>query len=243
MNNNMFKLQVRSYNPIHNSKTTYTRLSAVHFSTSRPAKMPEPLSESDVKKGIDPTLSAQWDDKTPKPEQVEEFYKTVDAMKFGLLTTMRPNIGPVSRSMAIAKRIGPDFLFLANIHSQKFKDLEKSKLAQVTFQNSSSQDWVSVSGTAVTAANDDPRIAELYNPGVSAWFGDLGDGVHTGTPEDPRMAIIEVKAKYVAYWKSTVSTLGFMKEVAQASWTGQVANTGVSRQLTESDLEEARKSE
>ena len=57
------------------------------------------------------------------------------------------------------------------------------------------------------------------------------------------MAIIEVKAKYISYWKSTVTSLGFMKEVAQASFTGQVANTGVQRQLVEKDIEEMRKEE
>lgn len=140
-----------------------------------------------------------------------------------------------------SKRVGPDFLFLANKHSNKFTDIDNDKQAQVTFQNSSSQDWVSVTGTVETASNDDPRIKELYSKGTAAWFGDLGDGVHNGKPEDPRMALIEVKAKYISYWKSTVTSLGFMKEVAQASFTGQVANTGVTRQLVQEDIEEMRK--
>ena len=90
-------------------------------------------------------------------------------------------------------------------------------------------------------SNDDPKIKELWSRGVSAWFGDLGDGVHDGTADDPRMSMIEVKSRYVAYWKSTVTSLGFVKEVAQAALTGEVANTGVQRQLTEDDLEHARK--
>lgn len=202
--------------------------------------MPEPLKASEVNSQTDPSVAKQWDTTTPKEEQISEFYKTVDGLKVGLLTTIRKDIGPVSRSMVVARRVGPDFLFLANTHSTKFDDIKSNKSVQVTFQNSSSQDWVSISGTAVTTSNSDPRIKELYNKGTSAWFGDLGDGVHTGTAEDPRMALIEVKAKYVSYWKSTVSTLGFMKEVAQASFTGQVAQTGVTRQLVEGDLEKMR---
>ena len=54
------------------------------------------------------------------------------------------------------------------------------------------------------------------------------------------MTIIELKAKYISYWKATVGTLGFVKEVAQASLTGQVANTGVQRQLVEEDIEAMR---
>lgn len=97
--------------------------------------------------------------------------------------------------MALAKRTGPDFLFLANAHSQKFKDIEANKEVNVSFQDVRSQDWISVSGTATTASNSDPRIKDVWSRGAAAWFGDLGDGVHNGTAEDPRMSLIEVKAK------------------------------------------------
>lgn len=177
--------------------------------------MPEELKKSEVDNKIDPTVAKQWDDSTPKKEQLQDFYKIVDGLKIGLLATYRPGIGPVARSMAVAKRTGPDFLFLANTHSQKFQDLEKNKEVQITFQNSSSQDWVSITGKATTTSNSDPRIKECYSKGTSAWFGDLGDGVHTGGPEDPRMALIEIKPNYISYWKSTVTSIGFLKEVAQ----------------------------
>jgi len=61
------------------------------------------------------------------------------------------------------------------------------------------------------------------------------------TQKSCRMALIEVKSTHVAYWKSSVSTLGFLKEVGTAAITGGVANTGISRELTGSDLEQARK--
>ena len=142
--------------------------------------MPEPLKQSEIDSKTDPSVAKQWDDKTPKKEQLQDFYKTVDGLKIGLLSTMRPGIGPVARSMAVAKRVGPDFLFLANKHSQKFQDIEHSKEALITFQNSSSQDWVSVSGTVTVASNEDPRIKDIYSKGTAAWFGDLNDGIHTG---------------------------------------------------------------
>ena len=55
------------------------------------------------------------------------------------------------------------------------------------------------------------------------------------------MALIELKAKYISYWKSTATSLGFLKEVAQASLTGQVADNGVQRQFTTEDVEAMRK--
>ncbi|KAL8637159.1 MAG: hypothetical protein Q9228_005544 [Teloschistes exilis] len=205
--------------------------------------MVKPLTEEEVNSKTDPSVSKQYDESTPKEEQFKELYKIIDGLKGSLLTTIRPGVGPVSRSMAVAKRVGPDILYLANIHSQKFEDMKQDKTVQVTFQNSSNQDWVSISGTAVTTDNADPRIKQVYSKGVNAWFGDLGDGIHTGMPEDPRMALIEVKANYIAYWKTTSSMPGFIKEVAQASLTGQVADTGVNRQLFDKDIEVARESE
>ena len=65
--------------------------------------MPQPLKASEVNSKTDPSVAKQWDDETPKKEQIEDFYKIVDGLKVGLLTTIRDGLGPVSRSMAIAK--------------------------------------------------------------------------------------------------------------------------------------------
>ena len=203
--------------------------------------MPEPLTASEVNSKTDPSVAKQYDDSTPSPQKFDDLYGITDKLKICLLGTYRNGVGPVSRSMAVAKRNGPDFLFIANIHSQKFNDLKSNKEVHITFQNSSSQDWVSISGTATTIDNKDSRLKELYNPAVSAWFGDLGDGVHNGTADDPRMALIEVQAKYVTYWKAQVGTLGYLKEVATASMTGKVADVGVTREMNGKDIAEERK--
>ncbi|KAF1956600.1 hypothetical protein CC80DRAFT_492130 [Byssothecium circinans] len=113
--------------------------------------------------------------------------------------------------MAVAKRNGPDILYLANLHSTKFKDLSQNKECQITFQDTKTQDWISISGTATTTSNSDPRIKDLWSRGIRAWFGDLGDGKHDGGPEDPRMSLIEVKAKYATYYQTKVGTLGMVK--------------------------------
>lgn len=202
--------------------------------------MPEPLKTSDVTEGKDPSLTKQYDTETPVDKQISDFYGVADKLKIALLTTQRQGLGPVSRSMAVARRTGPDFLFLANKNSTKFKDLDSDKTAQITFQDSSSQNWASITGKATVADNSDPRIKELSNAFSSAWFGDLGDGVHNGTADDPRVALIEVKADYITYWLSTSTKLGFLKEIAESTLTGQVATTGVTRELKKEAIEKAR---
>ena len=202
--------------------------------------MPETSEAEEVYPHTDPSITELWDTETPKEKQWAEFYKEVDRMKIGLLGTYRPGIGPVARSMVVVKRNGPDFLFISNMHSQKFTDLKASNECSITFQDSSTQDWVSVSGIATTTDNTDPRIKDLYSPGMKAWFGDLGDGVHTGTVEDPRRALIEVRAKYIAYWKANVGKLGLVKEIAQAAMTGKVAAIGFCRRFFEDEIEQER---
>ncbi len=201
--------------------------------------MPENLQESEV--GSDPSVIKQWDYDTPMDKQIEDLYKIMDGQKFCMLNTYRPGTGFVGRSMGIARRDGPDLLFLANKNSHKFQDIESSNgEVQVAFQDLKTQDWVSVTGKASTHGNDDPRVKELYGTFLAAWFGDLGDGKHDGTKNDPRISLIEVKSSYIAYWKTTVGTLGFMKEVGGAAITGKVAQTGLLRQLKQEDIEKAR---
>jgi general stress protein 26 len=210
------------------------------LTTTTTLKMPEQLNKSEVTSKTDPSVAKQWDNETPISEQVTDLYSLIDSLKLCMFTTTRPNIGPVSRAMALAKRSGPDLLFLANTHSDKFSDLDSNKTVLVTFSDSTSKGWVSITGEATTVDNSDPRIKEIYSPTVSAWFGDLGDGKHDGTASDPRMALIEVKTTYVSYWKKTTGTLGFLKEVGQAALTGSVAQTGLSRRLEGDVLEQER---
>ncbi|KAI5363097.1 Putative general stress protein, FMN-binding split barrel [Septoria linicola] len=200
--------------------------------------MPERTSNIDAK--TDPSVTKQYDNKTSTADKFKDFYALADNIKTVSFNTYRPGVGPVGRSMAVAKRTGPDFLFLANKNSTKFRDLEANKEVQLSFRDGSKEDWISVTGEAVTLTNDDPRIKEIYSKPVSAWFGDIGDGVHDGGPEDPRMALIEVQSKYIAYWQRSTGAVGFMKEIAGATLTGGVANTGDMRELQETEIKEAR---
>ena len=159
--------------------------------------------------------------------------------------------------MAVSKRSGPDFLFLANAHSQKFEDIEKNKVISIAFHDKLNQDWVSVTGEMAASSADDPRIKEIYSKAVKVWFGDLGDGVHDGGPTDPRMKLIEVKSKckldiqsvrwlsannreVISYWKHEVSALGYGAEIASALVQGKVAQTGTLRQMKEDEIAKMR---
>ena len=229
---------IRLHRSFHNDSAQQSQLR--NFSATARSKLPEKLTAEEVSSDTDPSVAKQYDHDTPKDQQWKELYEMIDGKKISMLSTYREDVGPVGRSMAIARRAGPDILYLANKHSKKFQDLDKNKEVQITIQDSKTQDWVSISGTATTTRNDDPRIQELYSPAISAWFGDLKDGVHDGTWRDPRMSLIEIQSKYIVYWKKEVSRLGFMKEVGQAALMGSVAQTGVHREFSSDEINKER---
>lgn len=66
-----------------------------------------------------------------------------------------------------------------------------------------------------------PFRTEIFNPMVSAWFGDLGDGVHDGTAEDPRVELIVVEPTEIRYWKKTQTNVGQLVNVAVSAVTGK----------------------
>ncbi|KAK5946578.1 hypothetical protein PMZ80_000721 [Knufia obscura] len=201
--------------------------------------MPEQPTTSEITSKNDPSVSKQYDNETPKEQQWKELYELIDSDKITMLNTYRKGVGMVGRSMALAKRNGPDILYLANKNSRKFDDLATNDEVQIIIQDKN-QNWISISGKATKTDNNDPRIKDLYSSTISAWFGDAKDGVHDGTWKDPRMSLIEVKSNYIVYWKKNVSSLGFLKEVGQAAMTGAVAQTGLHREFTEADIAKER---
>lgn len=129
--------------------------------------MPENLQESEV--GSDPSVLKRWDRDTPMDQQIKELYQMIDGQTFCMLDIYRPGTGPVGRSMGVAKRDGPDLLFLANKNSQKVEDIKSSGgEVQVSFQDLKTQDWVSVTGKASVHGNEDPSVQELYGPFLAA---------------------------------------------------------------------------
>ena len=207
--------------------------------------MAEPLKQSEVNSQTDPSVAKQFDRETPISDQIAEFYKLVDGERICMVGTQRAEGGSgvqntVTRAMAVAKREGPDFHFLCNRHSQKVTDLTStSDRVNITFLSGSS--WASVSGKA-TCSPEDPKIKEVYSPVVSAWFGDLGDGVHSGGADDPRMCLLTVRPDRIVYYVNTKGKVARMADMATAVATGRVAQTGVLREIVGDAIEGARSS-
>lgn len=63
------------------------------FTTQTTLKMPEPLKQSEVEKGQDPSVTKQFDGETPTDQKFEDMYAIADKLKIGMLGTYRPGVG------------------------------------------------------------------------------------------------------------------------------------------------------
>ena len=77
-----------------------------------------------------------------------------------------------------------------------------------------------------------------YSPALKAWIGDLGDGTHDGGPEDPRIAVIEVKAKTVTYAVSDGTFIGRNVEFVKGVVTGEAPKVNKLREISEEEIEQ-----
>jgi len=79
-------------------------------------------------------------------------------------------------------------------------------------------------------------FADLKLSSISSYFGDLGDGVHKGDENDPRVAVIEVVPDEVRYWLATSGSLSRgVQEIASAA-QGKVTIPGELRTITKEEV-------
>ncbi|MEO7998741.1 MAG: pyridoxamine 5'-phosphate oxidase family protein [Gemmatimonadaceae bacterium] len=168
---------------------------------------------------------------TTKQEKMQEFQKLVDGFDLAMLVTVADDSAIVSRMMATQKRRpGVDMWFVCTADDEKVTEIMQNPEVNISYVNNGSRDWVSVSGTA-TVNKDRALIRQLYQPDWKAWFPDEG-GDKNGGPDDPRIALIDVDAHRVTYFRNTDSKPVAMFKVLRAMATGNPPDFGTSKAFT-----------
>ena len=172
---------------------------------------------------------------TPTHKKLDELYELIDGMKTAMMTTRRPDGMLVTRPMATQDR-GPlaDLWFVTSIETHKVDELELDPNVSLGYFDSSSYEWVSVSGT-VRISQDRSKIRQLYQPDWSAWFGDEG-GDRDGGPDDPRLALLFVDAQSVHYMKAKYSKPRALFEYVKGVAMGEEPDIGREEQLSKNEL-------
>jgi len=188
----------------------------------------------------DPYTAKNKDD-VPLKEKVEDLLNFIHKTKFCMLTTQTAKSDLLcSRAMALAAQEGHglDLLFHTNTESGKTDDLTTHPSVNVSFITPSGE-WASISGHASVDTNRE-LIRKHYSPTLKAWIGDLGDGTHDGGPEDPRIAIIRVKANTAQYAVSRHTILGGMVELAKGVVQGEAPSVNKLRHISEEEVQQWR---
>ncbi|PNY24188.1 Protein bli-3 [Tolypocladium capitatum] len=191
-------------------------------------------------KPTDPYKKANEDD--PKLEtKVHDLIEFMTACRLGMMTTHEAATSNlVSRCMALAatEAGGIDLLFHTNTESGKTNDVSNDPNINISFVNVSGE-WASISGTATIETARD-LIKAHYNPLLKAWLGDLGDGKHDGSENDPRIGMIRVKMNSATYSPVAKNVLSRTAEVVRGAITGQPAQVDRLREISPSDVKEWR---
>jgi general stress protein 26 len=149
-------------------------------------------------------------------KKTDELYELIENIEIAMLTTRRPDGRLVSRPMATQKREAfADLWYVTDIESNKMDELESDPHVNLGFLDTTSWEWVSVSGTARVSTDRD-MIRELYESDWKTWFGEIDD-VRDGGPDDPRLALILVDADSVTYMKQDKSKPVVLFEIAPLS--------------------------
>ncbi|TGJ78739.1 hypothetical protein E0Z10_g10023 [Xylaria hypoxylon] len=192
-------------------------------------------------KPADPYTQVNKDTAVTTQEKIEDLDKFVGVCKFGMMTTRDQVSGKlVSRCMAVAAKEnnGVDYLFFTNTESHKTDELKRDPHVNIAFLDASGQ-WASVAGTA-GIETDRAVVKKHYSPTLKAWVGDLGDGTHDGSENDPRIAIIRVKMTTATYAITDRTIVGRVAEVAKGMVTGEQANVNKIREITEDEVKARR---
>lgn len=107
----------------------------------------------------------------------------------------------------------------------------------MSFLDPTTASWASIAGTASIISNAD-IVNKYYTPALRTWLGDLGDGVHDGSPSDPRVGLIKLEAQLATYVLPKRGIIGKAAEHVKGAVTGDVPDNNTLREISSSDLAE-----
>ncbi|QKX61776.1 uncharacterized protein TRUGW13939_08932 [Talaromyces rugulosus] len=203
------------------------------------------MSSSTSVSSVDPYKAKNIEPNVQLKDKIEDLVKFIKDTKYGMLTTMASDSELLtSRAMALAgtENGGADLIFHTNLLSGKTMDLTvHPKETNMSFLDVLSGGWASISGTATILAGRE-IIEKFYSPALKVWLGDLGDGVHDGSPSDPRIGVIKVEAKSVVHVLPRKGLVGRAVDAGKAIAKGDVPPINKIRELSTEELANWRQS-
>lgn len=187
-------------------------------------------------KPADPYTKANKEDPDVRTK-VADLGTFITNCKYGMMTTRSAGSSRLaSRCMALAgtENNGVDLIFHTNTESGKTDDVAGDPDINMAFLNATGE-WASVSGHA-SIITDRDAVRKYYSPTLKAWLGDLGDGVHDASENDPRIGIVRVTAETATYALSGKGQIMQAVEFAQSALRGKPAEVNRLRHISEEEF-------
>ena len=96
-----------------------------------------------------------------------------------------------------------------------------------------------MSGTA-EVLGDRNVVEKYYSPVFKAWLGDMGDGIHDGGPQDPRIGIIKVNVVSASYSLNKKGVIGTAIDIAKGVTSGTVPSIAKVREISAQEVKMVR---
>jgi len=113
--------------------------------------------------------------------------------------------------------------FFTSKDSWKAEDIQRNPTVQLIYINESDSSYLSIEGTAYLSF-DQPRMRELFNSFVKAWFP---KGL-----KDPSLALLMVHPMEMEYWSNDDSKVLTYLKILTAAATGSQPSVGSHGKLT-----------
>ncbi|OAA73639.1 protein bli-3 [Cordyceps fumosorosea ARSEF 2679] len=188
----------------------------------------------------DPYTKANAATDVDGPEKIQDLASFLATSKYGMLTTRQAGSSRlVSRGMAIAgsaddKNGGLDLVFSINTESGKTDDIAADPEVNVSVLDADGS-WASVAGHAAVVT-DRVEVKKYYSPLLKAWLGDLGDGVHDGSENDPRIGLIKLTAETATHSVAQNGAIKTALKVTAAAVQGKPAQVNSLRHISEDEI-------
>lgn len=130
---------------------------------------------------------------------------------------------------------GTDLLFFTNTHTHKVDELAHDPHVNLSFVNAVGE-WASVAGSAAVVT-DRELVKRHYTPTLRAWLGDLEDGTHDGSENDPRLGMIRVRMETATCSLSGKGVFGTVKDVVAGAVSGRVPCVAKLREISRAEVD------
>jgi general stress protein 26 len=158
-----------------------------------------------------------------KDNPYDKLWGMIDKARFAMFTTLEADGVLRSRPMTTVQNLFDGTLwFFAKADAEVVRAVQRNPEVSLSYGNSTSADFVAVSGTAKIVTDVEKKRA-LWTAAVKAWFPE--------GPDSPSVVLIDVEAHHGEYWDSSAKLVQLFSVARALAISEKPTGVGEHRQL------------